>query len=677
MENFIDPKNIKQKIDDLREKLNSSNHKYYVLEQPDITDQEYDSMMRELIDLEQDNPELITPDSPTQRIGSNPSSTFEQVIHKNEMLSLSNVFNFSELVEWRERCEKQSHKKINEFVLEEKIDGLAISLTYVSGILTIGATRGNGKEGENITENLKTIKSIPIKLLGEDYPENIEIRGEVFFPKSQFDDFNDERESEGEGIYSNTRNAASGALRQIDARETAKRPLDAFFYSVGDAQVASLGTQKEILEKLRLWGLKTNPNTLFIDKLDQIEPIIEEKIQSRSNLDYSIDGLVIKVNSVQDQIILGSTSKDPRWATAIKFPSTQVVTKLNDIKVSLGRTGVVTPYAVLEPVNLEGVTISSASLHNLDYIKSKDIRVGDLVVIERAGDVIPKVVKIAENNQRAANSYEFKMPNNCPTCNSQLVKNENDPFTRCINSECPDQIKRLLEHYCSKSCVDIEGLGEGIIKQLFDNQIIKSITDIYKIEPEDLVNLEGFGEKSINNLINSIEKSKSQPLSRIIHGLGIPHVGAEISELLVANFGSLDSIFSSTHESLQDIDGIGPKISNSIYDWINIEKNRDLINELKNTGLNLENSTQENRNYTLAGENICITGQLKNYSRQGIKDLIKSLGGKFQSSVTSKTSYLIAGENGGSKIKKAEELNIRIIEEEEFISIINQREESL
>ena len=677
MENFIDPKNIKQKINDLRERLNSSNHKYYVLEQPDITDQEYDSMIRELINLEKNNPELITPDSPTQRIGSNPSSTFEQVIHENEMLSLSNVFNFDELVEWKERCEKQSHKKMNEFVLEEKIDGLAISLTYVSGILTIGATRGNGKEGENITENLKTIKSIPIKLLGEDYPENIEIRGEVFFPKSQFDDFNDERESEGEGIYSNTRNAASGALRQIDARETAKRPLDAFFYSVGDAQAASIGTQREILEKLRLWGLKTNPNTLFIDKLEQVEPIIEEKIQSRSNLDYSIDGLVIKVNSIQDQIILGSTSKDPRWATAIKFPSTQVVTKLNDIKISLGRTGVATPYAVLEPVNLEGVTISSASLHNLDYIKSKDIRVGDLVVIERAGDVIPKVVKIAENNQRADNSHEFEMPNNCPTCNLQLVKNENDPFTRCINSECPDQIKRLLEHYCSKSCVDIEGLGEGIIKQLFDNQIIYSITDIYKIKSEDLVNLEGFGEKSINNLINSIEESKSQPLSRIIHGLGIPHVGAEISELLVANFESLDSIFSSTHESFQDIDGIGPKISNSISNWINIEKNRDLINELKNIGLNLENSAEQSLNYILAGENICVTGQLKNYGRQGLKDLIRSLGGKFQSSVTSKTSYLIAGENGGSKIKKAEELNIRIINEEEFISIINQREESL
>jgi DNA ligase (NAD+) len=677
MENFIDPKNIRQKIYDLREKLNISSHKYYVLDQPDVTDQEYDYMMRELIILEKNNPELITIDSPTQRIGANPSSTFEQVIHQNEMLSLSNVFNFEELIEWKERCEKQSNKIISEFVLEEKIDGLAISLTYISGILTIGATRGNGKEGENITENLKTIRSIPIKLLGEDYPENIEIRGEVFFPKNEFNEFNDEREGNGEAIYSNTRNAASGALRQLDPKETAKRPLDAFFYSIGDPRAASIETQKEILDKLASWGFKTNPSTLFVDELEQVKPVIEEKIQYRSNLDYSIDGLVIKVNSIHDQIILGTTSKDPRWATAIKFPSTQVVTKLNDIKVSLGRTGVATPYAVLEPVNLEGVTIKSASLHNLDYIRSKDIRVGDLVVIERAGDVIPKVVKTAENNRRDANSYRFNMPNNCPTCRSQLVKNEGDPFTRCINSECPDQIKRLLEHYCSKSCVDIEGLGEGIIKQLFDNQIIKSIADIYRIKHEDLEGLEGFGEKSINNLISSIEKSKSQPLSRIIHGLGIPHVGIEISELLVANFGSLDSIFSSTDESLQEIDGIGPKISNSVNDWISIPKNRDIINELKNIGLSLESSTERNLNNALSGENICVTGQLRNYSRQGIKDLIKSLGGKFQSTVTSNTSYLIAGENGGSKIKKAQDLNVRIIYEEKFIQIMDEKRTSL
>lgn len=677
MENFIDPKNIKQKISYLREKLNTSSHKYYVLNQPDITDQEYDSMLRELISLEKNNPDLITSDSPTQRIGSNPSSTFEQVIHQNEMLSLSNVFNFQELIEWKERCEKQSNKIISEFVLEEKIDGLAISLTYIAGILTIGATRGNGKEGENITENLKTIRSIPIKLLGEDYPENIEIRGEVFFPKSQFNEFNDERESVGEAIYSNTRNAASGALRQLDPKETAKRPLDAFFYSIGDPQTALIESQKEILDKLTLWGFKTNPGNLFVNDLGKVKHVIEDKIENRNNLDYSIDGLVIKVNSIQDQIILGSTSKDPRWATAIKFPSSQVVTKLNDIKVSLGRTGVATPYAELEPVNLEGVTIKSASLHNLDYIRSKDIRVGDLVLIERAGDVIPKVVKTAENNQRESNSHEFNMPNTCPTCESKLVKNEDDPFTRCINSECPDQIKRLLEHYCSKSCVDIEGLGEGIIKQLFDNQIIKSITDIYKIKYEDLEGLEGFGEKSINNLISSIEKSKSQPLSRIIHGLGIPHVGIEISELLVANFGSLNLIFESSDESLQDIDGIGPKISNSIKDWNSIAKNRDLINELKNVGLNLENSNQENLNYTLTGENICVTGQLKNYSRQGIKDLIKSLGGKFQSAVTSNTNYLIAGENAGSKIKKAQDLNVKIIDEERFIQIIDEKEASL
>jgi len=677
MENFIDPKNIRQKIYDLREKLNISSHKYYVLDQPDITDQEYDYMMRDLIILEKNNPELITIDSPTQRIGANPSSTFEQVIHQNEMLSLSNVFNFEELIEWKERCEKQSNKIISEFVLEEKIDGLAISLTYISGALTIGATRGNGKEGENITENLKTIRSIPLKLLGEDYPENIEIRGEVFFPKNQFNQFNDEREGKGEAIYSNTRNAASGALRQLDPKETAKRPLDAFFYSIGNPQSASIETQKGILDKLTFWGFKTNPSTLFVDELEQVKPVIKEKIQYRGDLDYSIDGLVIKVNSIHDQTILGSTSKDPRWATAIKFPSTQAVTKLNDIKVSLGRTGAATPYAVLEPVNLEGVTIKSASLHNLDYIRSKDIRVGDLVVIERAGDVIPKVVKTAENNRRDANSYKFNMPNNCPTCSSQLVKNEGDPFTRCINSECPDQIKRLLEHYCSKSCVDIEGLGEGIIKQLFDNQIIKSIADIYRIKNEDLEGLEGFGEKSINNLINSIEKSKSQPLSRIIHGLGIPHVGIEISELLVVNFGSLDSIFSSTDESLQEIDGIGPKISNSINDWISIPKNKDLINELKNFGLSLESSNEENLNHALSGENICVTGQLRNYSRQGIKDLIRSLGGKFQSTVTSNTNYLIAGENGGSKIKKAQDLNVRIIDEEKFIKIIDEKGASL
>ena len=677
MENLLDPKLIEKNINILRNQLTSANHKYYVLEQPDISDHKYDSLMRKLIDLENNNPKYITPDSPTQRVGSNISSSFAQVIHANEMLSLSNVFDFPQLVEWKKRCEKQSLKNIDEFILEEKIDGLAISLTYESGLLSIGATRGNGKEGENITENLKTIRSIPIKLIGEDFPGRIEIRGEVFFPKRLFGEFNSERESNGEAIYSNTRNAASGALRQLDPMETSKRSLDAFFYSIGDPQGASIKTQQELLKKLSSWGFKTNPNTLFIQKFDSLSAIIEEKINLRSSLDYSIDGLVIKINNIQDQMILGSTSRDPRWATAIKFPSSQSVTKLNDIKISLGRTGVATPYAVLEPVELDGVTIKSASLHNLDYIISKDIRVGDLVVIQRAGDVIPQVVKTSKNNPRSKNSTEFKMPKKCPTCNSLLIKNNNDPFTRCINSECPDQIKRLLEHFASKNCADIEGLGEGIIKQLFDNKIVTSIPEIYRIKQEKLMNLEGFGEKSITNLLDSIENSKSQPLSRIIHGLGIPHIGSEISELLVANFESLDSIFSSSEESLQEIDGIGPKISKSIYDWLSFPKNKNLIQELKNIGLNLENTIQENSNYILSGQNICITGQLSNYSRQGIKDLIKSLGGKFQSNITSNTTYLISGENGGSKIRKAENLNIKIIDEDEFILIINDIKENL
>lgn len=673
MENFKDPKLIIDKIDTLKKDINKANFKYYVLESSDISDSQYDSMLKELINIEKENPNLITSDSPTQRVGAPPSKSFEEVIHNNQMLSLSNVFNEHELINWKERCEKYISRKINGFVFEEKIDGLAISLTYTDGILTIGATRGNGISGENITNNLKTIKSIPLKIIDEDIPKSFEIRGEVFFPKNKFEEFNKERGSLGLQEYSNTRNAASGALRQLDSSETAKRPLDAFFYSVGNPIDFDVSTHYELLEKINNWGFKINKNTILIDNFSNLENLIKDKIASRDNMNYSIDGLVMKVNNIQDQIDLGATAKDPRWATAYKLPSIKKITIVNDIKISLGRTGVATPYAELEEVDLDGVKIKSASLHNIDYIDSKDIRVGDEVVIERAGDVIPQVIEVSEKNKRVADSKKFKMPENCPACKSKLFKNLDDPFTKCLSIECDDQVKRSLEHFSSKNCVEIEGLGEGIINILFKNKLARSITDLYKLTYEELIKLEGFQDKSANNLLESISKSKKVIPEKLLHGLGIPHVGSEISEILLLNFKNINKIFDSPEKDILEIDGIGPKIYESLNDWIQTEKNKILLENLENIGFEFtsQNVLTEGR---LNALNICVTGELEDFSRQSIKQSIKDNGGKFQSSVSSKTDILVSGINSGSKLKKAQELEIKILTEKEFIRMLQDND---
>ena len=669
MENFKDPKLIIDKIDTLKKDINEANFKYYVLESSDISDSQYDSMLKELINIEKENPNLITSDSPTQRVGAPPSKSFEEVIHNNQMLSLSNVFNEQELINWKERCEKYISRDINGFVFEEKIDGLAISLTYTDGILTIGATRGNGTSGENITNNLKTIKSIPLKIIDDNIPKSFEIRGEVFFPKNKFQEFNKERDSLGLQEYSNTRNAASGALRQLDSSETAKRPLDAFFYSVGNPIDFDVSTHYELLEKINNWGFKINKNTILINNFSNLENLIEGKIASRDNMNYSIDGLVIKINNIQDQIDLGATAKDPRWATAYKLPSIKKITVVNDIKISLGRTGVATPYAELEEVDLDGVKIKSASLHNIDYIDSKDIRIGDEVVIERAGDVIPQIIEVSKNNKRVADSKKFKMPENCPACNSKLFKNLDDPFTRCLDIECDDQIKRSLEHFSSKNCVEIEGLGEGIINILFKNKLASSITDLYKLTYEELIKLEGFQDKSANNLLESISASKKVTPEKLLHGLGIPHVGSEISELLLLNFRNINKIFDSPEEDILEIDGIGSKIYKSLNDWIQIEKNKILLENLENIGFEFTS-----QNVFIEGSlnslNICVTGELEDFSRQSIKQSIKDNGGKFQSTVSSKTDILVSGINSGSKLRKAQELGIKILTEKEFIEML-------
>ena len=671
MEKFKDPKLIIDKIDALKKDINEANFKYYVLESSDISDSQYDSMLKELINFEKENPDLITSDSPTQRVGAPPSKTFGEVVHKNQMLSLSNVFTPQELINWKERCEKYISREIKGFVVEEKIDGLAISLTYNDGILNIGATRGNGNSGENITNNLKTIKSIPLKILDKNIPKSFEIRGEVFFPKNKFQEFNKEREGMGLQEYSNTRNAASGALRQLDSSETAKRPLDAFFYSVGNPDDFDVSTHDELLKKINNWGFKINNNTILVENFSDLESIIEDKIASRDNMNYSIDGLVLKVNNIKDQIDLGATAKDPRWATAYKLPSIKKITVVNDIKISLGRTGVATPYAELEEVDLDGVKIKSASLHNIDYIDSKDIRIGDEVVIERAGDVIPQIIEVSKNNKRTEDSKKFRMPEDCPVCNSKLFKDLDDPFTKCLDSECDDQIKRALEHFSSKNCVEIEGLGEGIINILFENKLVSSITDLYNLTYKELINLEGFQDKSANNLLDSISISKKVTPEKLLHGLGIPHVGSEISELLLLNFRNINKIFDSSEDDILEIDGIGPKIYESLKDWIQKEKNKILLNNLEDIGFefNSQNTLIEGKLNSL---NICVTGELEDFSRQSIKQLIKDNGGKFQSGVSSKTDILVSGVNSGSKLKKAQELGVEILTEKEFIKKLEE-----
>lgn len=659
---------------ELRETLNRANHDYYVLSRPTLSDAEFDILLRELQDLEQKHPDLKTPDSPTLRVGAPPSQQFEPVQHPVPMLSLSNVTSEETFNAWYQRALDYLEIDSANLTLELKIDGLAVAVTYVDGILTQAATRGDGTQGENITDNIRTINSVPLTLNGDDVPGTIELRGEVFYPISAFDRLNEEREAAGLPVYVNPRNSASGSLRQLDSSETAKRPLNMFFYSIGYAENGQIpNSQYETLQSLKRWGCKTNDWSRRLATVEEAMAAIQNVAEIRPSLDFGIDGVVIKIDDITLQDRLGAVGRDPRWATAYKFPAEQAVTKLLEIRTNVGRTGAINPYAVLEPVVVGGVTVSQATLHNEEDVNRKDIRAGDRVIVQRAGDVIPQVVGPASDNQRPDDSQPYRIEPNCPACGEPVIRDEDQADIRCINSTCPAQFERLLEHFASRGAMDIEGLGEKLAKELARQNLVTNIADIYTLHErmDDLLAMERMGEKRAQNLVDAIEQSKSQSLPRLIFGLGISGVGSEIAETLSREFRNLPNLLQSDAEKLTAIEGIGPILANSIREWTLHEPNIALINRLAELGVNPEDDTPEpDADHPVKGLTFVITGKLDSFSRTEAANAVKALGAKAVGSVSKNTDYLVAGADAGSKLDRANRLNVPVLNEDQFKQIL-------
>ena len=664
------PERTAERARQLRDALNRANYHYYVESAPELSDADYDALMLELRELESEHPDLLTPDSPTQRVGAPPSSEFAEVAHAVPMLSLSNVFDEDGVRAWYRRVLEFAEVEEASVVCELKIDGLAIAVTYENGTLVQAATRGDGLRGEDVTPNVRTIRSVPLRLVGDDVPQLVELRGEVYFPNSAFEAFNREREVAGLPVYANPRNSASGSLRQLDSSETARRPLDMFIYSFGRFEGGDVPkTQWDALQAMKRWGLKVNPWTRRAGTIEEMMAVIEAAAQARPKLDYGIDGVVIKIDRLDLQRTLGSVGRDPRWATAYKFPAEQARSRINRIHVNVGRTGNLTPWAELEPVNVGGVTVRRATLHNQDEIARKDFREGDLVVIQRAGDVIPQVVKVADDNVRDSSSVPFKFPFHCPVCAQPVLVTEEDAAVRCVNAECPAQFERLLEHFASRGAMDIEGLGERLAQDLARNGIVTKLSDLYTLgdKQEQLAELDGMGEKKIANLLNGIEESKSQPLSRLLFALGINGVGSEVGEWLARHFRNMEKMNAATVDDLLQVDGIGPVTAQTVHEWMRLPGNETLIERLHAAGLTLEDDSPEPpADHPIRGLTLVVTGTLEAMSRSDAESLIKSLGGKTSGSVSKKTAFLVAGENAGSKLQKAQELSVPVLDEEAF-----------
>ncbi|MCU9601714.1 NAD-dependent DNA ligase LigA [Pallidibacillus thermolactis] len=667
----MDMKQAEKRIKELQEVLTQYGYEYYVLDKPTISDHEYDQLLRELISLENQFPQFITPDSPTQRVGGEVLEGFKKVEHRVPMLSLSNAFNEQDLRDFDRRV-RQALGEDYEYVCELKIDGLAISLRYENGKFVQGATRGDGTVGEDITVNLRTVKSIPLKL-----KENvtIEVRGECFMPKKSFVELNRQREAKGEELFANPRNAAAGSLRQLDPKIAASRNLDVFLYSIGENHVSHIEKHSEFLDYLDQIGLKTNKERKVCPTLDDVLKYVEEWESKRPELPYEIDGIVIKVDRFDQQEKLGYTVKSPRWAIAYKFPAEEVETKLIDVELSVGRTGVVTPTAILEPVRVAGTTVQRASLHNEDLIKEKDIRVGDFVIIKKAGDIIPEVVRPLPE-KRTGEEQPFAMPEECPECGSELVRLDEEVALRCINPKCPAQIREGLIHFVSRNAMNIDGLGEKVITQLFDKNLVSNVADLYKLKYDQLIVLERMGDKSVNNLLSAIEASKDNSLERLLFGLGIRHVGAKAARILAEHYEHIDRLMAATEEELQSINEIGEKMANSIVTYFQLPEVKELITELKNLGVNVtykgpKVSRSEQIESAVAGKTIVLTGKLERYSRSEAKEKLEQLGAKVTGSVSKNTDVVIAGTDAGSKLKKAQDLGIEVWNEEQLVEVLN------
>ncbi|PSA88967.1 DNA ligase [Bacillus atrophaeus] len=663
----MDKEAAKRRAEDLRSTINQYSYEYYTLDEPSVPDSEYDKLMQELLDLEEEHPDLRTPDSPTQRVGGAVIDAFQKVRHGTPMLSLGNAFNAEDLRDFDRRVCQAVGDDVA-YNVELKIDGLAVSLRYEDGYFVRGATRGDGTTGEDITENLKTIRNIPLKMKRN---LSIEVRGEAYMPKRSFEALNEERLKKEEEPFANPRNAAAGSLRQLDPKIAAKRNLDIFVYSIAELDEMGVDTQSQGLDFLDEIGFKTNQERKKCGTIDEVIDMIEELQAKRADLPYEIDGIVVKVDSLDQQEELGFTAKSPRWAIAYKFPAEEVVTTLLDIELNVGRTGVITPTAVLEPVKVAGTTVQRASLHNEDLIREKDIRILDKVVIKKAGDIIPEVVNVL-TEQRTGQEKEFNMPTTCPECGSELVRIEGEVALRCINPECPAQIREGLIHFVSRNAMNIDGLGERVITQLFQEKLVRNVADLYKLTKERVIQLERMGEKSTDNLISSIQKSKENSLERLLFGLGIRFIGSKAAKTLAMHFESLDHLKKANKEELLAIDEIGEKMADAVITYFQKEEMLELLDELEQLGVNTlykgpKKVKVEDSDSYFAGKTIVLTGKLEELSRNDAKAQIEALGGKLTGSVSKNTDLVIAGEAAGSKLTKAEELNIEVWNEEQLL----------
>jgi DNA ligase (NAD+) len=664
-------KDIRERMEKLKKEIKRHDRLYYLLDKPEISDQEYDRLYKELEGLEKEHPELVTPDSPTQRVGGRPAEAFKTVRHVEPMLSMENTYSAAEIREFCERVEKNLNAKSVEYVVELKFDGVSISLLYEEGVWSRGATRGDGFEGDDVTNNLKTIRSIPLSFKGKvsRVPKVAEVRGEVYMTKETLDEINREKERSGEELFANPRNAAAGSLKLLDPRLVAKRRLNIYIYGIGHCEGLVFKTHAEVFDYLKDCGFRVNPHYKLCASADEVIEYCNSWETKKDKLEFEIDGMVLKVNDLAARRRLGATSKSPRWAIAYKFPAEKAVTEVEDIIVQVGRTGAITPVAKLKPVRLSGSTVSRATLHNFDEIERLGLKVGDKVCVEKSGEIIPKVLSVL-TDKRTGRERSFRMPQNCPVCGSRLVREGGEVAVRCTNAGCPAQLKESLLHFASRDAMDIENMGEAVVNQLVDKKLVKDYGDIYALTIKDVLALERMAEKSAGNLINAIEKSRSQSLNKLIYGLGIRHVGERAAWILAENFNSIERLESASVEELTSINEIGPVVAASIYDFFHSKENLKIIKKLKDAGVKMSQPKDKTAKGVLSGKTVVITGTLKRFSRSQAEDAVRAAGASASSSVSGNTDYLVVGEEPGSKLVKAKRLGIKIITEEEFKKLL-------
>lgn len=665
---------VRRRAEWLAAEIDRHNELYYVHNQPEISDREFDALLKELTDLEEEYPSLRTPDSPTQRVGGRPLEGFETVQHRTPMLSMDNTYSLDELRAFDQRVRRLLKGEVPTYTCEPKIDGVSLSVTYEDGVLTLAATRGDGERGDNVTANVRTIRTLPLRLKGKSPPKVLEVRGEVYYRKLDFKKFNDEREEAGEMPFANPRNAAAGTLKMLDAKLVARRPLRIFFYAIGYVEGAAPTNQMEAIEIMRKLGLPVVEEIHEFDDFDKLLDFVDRWADRRHKLDYEADGMVIKVSDFKQREILGSTSKFPRWQVAYKYAPEQAVTRLEKIEVQVGKTGKLTPVAHLTPVQLSGTTVSRASLHNDEEIRRKDIRVGDWVLVEKAGEIIPQVVSVLKD-RRDGSEEEFIFPRTCPACHQPVQRDEGGVYIRCVNPDCPAQIQNHVEFFAHRNAMDIEGLGPSLIKQLYDSGLVRRLPDLYRLKAQDVAELERMGKKSAANLVQAIEESKNRGLTRLLTGLGIRHVGTRGAEVLAEHFGTIDQLLEADEATLATVPEVGPVMAASVWNYFHTQGGRKIIEELRELGVRMDEPKAAQRQrgpQPLAGKTLVVTGTLVHYTRDEIEERIKELGGRAAGSVSKKTDYVVAGDEAGGKLDKARQLGIPVLTEDEFRKMIGE-----